>query len=125
MGQQPFNNRYVKPQTALEAMEIIQKLFNQYKNQPLTQELLNYHVNLTERLQGDILLAAKRENNPKVLGDLANMIVAMQTWAKIRTAHQPFAGKMKNFKLTTTTHQKFKQRTHKIKGQHNYRGVTH
>lgn len=47
-------NRYVQPQNAKEAMELIQKLFNQYRNAPLTAELLQYHNNLIMRLQTDI-----------------------------------------------------------------------
>ena len=42
--------RYVQPQTVREAMETIQKLFNSYRHAPLTQDLLNYHINLTNRL---------------------------------------------------------------------------
>ena len=44
-------NRYVQPQNAKEAMELIQKLFNQYRNAPLTAELLQYHNNLIMRLR--------------------------------------------------------------------------
>ena len=51
-------NRYVQPQNAKEAMELIQKLFNQYRNAPLTAELLQYHNNLIMRLQTDIKQAA-------------------------------------------------------------------
>lgn len=53
--------RYVQPQTVREAMETIQKLFNSYRHAPLTQDLLNYHINLTNRLQTDIYVAALRE----------------------------------------------------------------
>lgn len=120
-----MQQRYVKPQSAREAMELIQKLFNQYRNQPLTQQLLQYHVNLTERLQGDILLAARRSGNAEDLKDLANMIVAMQTWTKLKTSNRPFTGKMKHFKLTQTNRPKFKQHVHKIKGTHNYRAARH
>ena len=47
-------HRYVQPQNAQEAMELIQKLFNQYRNAPLTAELLQYHNNFIMRLQTDI-----------------------------------------------------------------------
>ena len=63
--------RYVQPQTVREAMETIQKLFNSYRHAPLTQDLLNYHINLTNRLQTDIYVAALREKNDKQLeGDI-------------------------------------------------------
>ena len=62
--------RYVQPQTVREAMETIQKLFNSYRHAPLTQDLLNYHINLTNRLQTDIYVAALREKNDKQLEDL-------------------------------------------------------
>lgn len=120
-----MSNRYFKPQNVKEAMETIQKLFNQYRHAPLTKELLAYHNNLSARLQGDIYREAIREDNKKQLADLANMIVAMQTWSKIRLANQPFNGKMKNFKLVGQNSPKFKQRVHKIKGNHNYHASRH
>lgn len=33
-------SRYIQPHDSLEAMELIQKLFNQYRRAPLTPELL-------------------------------------------------------------------------------------
>ena len=50
----PKNQRYVQPQNVREAMEVIQDLFNQYRHEPLTQQLLNYHLGLIQRLQTDI-----------------------------------------------------------------------
>ena len=32
----PKNQRYVQPQNVREAMEVIQDLFNQYRDEPLT-----------------------------------------------------------------------------------------
>ncbi|MGK4165752.1 hypothetical protein AB0X60_04430 [Ligilactobacillus salivarius] len=117
--------RYVQPQTVREAMETIQKLFNSYRHAPLTQDLLNYHINLTNRLQTDIYVAALREKKAKQLEDLKAMTEAMQTWTKIRSENKPFIGKMKNFRLTSNNGTKFKQHVHKIKGNHSYRGVKH
>lgn len=117
--------RYVQPQTVHETMETIQKLFNSYRHVPLTQDLLNYHINLTNRLQTDIYVVALREKNDKQLEDLKAMTEAMQTWTKIRSENKPFIGKMKNFRLTSNNGPKFKQHVHKIKGNHSYRGVKH
>lgn len=120
-----MQNRYVKPQNVNDAMETIQKLFNQYRHAPLTKELLNYHTNLIQRLQSDIYREAIRENNPKQLASLNAMITAMQSWTQIRVQNKPFTGKMKNFVLTETQHPKFKQHAHKIKGAHNYHSARH
>lgn len=119
------NNRYVQPKNVREAMELIQNLFNQYRNQPLTQELLNYHIGLTNRLQTDIRVEAIKEGNEFQLKTLEGMVLAMQEWTKIRSSNLPFTAKMKNFKLTQNNSLKFKQHIHKIKGNHNYRGVKH
>ena len=120
-----MSNRYLKPKNVKEAMETIQKLFNQYRHVALTKELLDYHTNLANRLQTDIYREAVRENDKKQLADLANMIVAMQTWTKLRLSNQPFNGKMKNFNLVSQNQPKFKQHVHKIKGNHNYRASRH
>ncbi|SEM74895.1 hypothetical protein SAMN05216431_10822 [Ligilactobacillus sp. WC1T17] len=117
-------NRYVKPQSVHEAMELIQKLFNQYRHAPLTKELMAYHQNLATRLQTDIWREALRENNQKQLADLAEMIVAMQTWTQTRMSGRPFEGKMKHFRITTPG-VSIKQHVHKIKGSHNYRTPKH
>lgn len=124
MGKQPAQ-RYVQPKNVREAMTVIQDLFNQYRHAPLTTELLNYHDGLIQRLQSDIFVAALRENNPAQQKQLGTMIQAMKTWRQIRVSGQPFNGKMKNFKLVTNNGPHFKQHVHKIKGNHNYRGVRH
>ncbi|WP_369395631.1 hypothetical protein [Lentilactobacillus senioris] len=49
------------PQNSKDAMRQIEKLFNQYKDAPLTSELITYHRSLMSRLQTDILAAAKQE----------------------------------------------------------------
>ena len=118
-------NRYVQPQSVKEAMDVIQDLFNQYRHAPLTNQLLNYHLGLTQRLQSDIYVAALKENNSVELEKLNTMIAAMKTWTKIRTANRPFNGKMKNYQLVSTSHPKFKQHSHKIKGQHNFHASRH
>lgn len=120
----PDDNRYVKPQSAKEAMELIQKLFNSYRNAPLTSELLNYHTNLVARLNSDILLAAKQEG-PKQVADLKSMVALMQSWTRIRLSGRPFLGKMHHFKLSNGNQPKFKRRVHKMNGGSNHRASRH
>lgn len=112
--------RYIKPKNVREAMELIQDLFNKYRHEPLTEELLRYHQGLTSRLQSDIYQEAILENNPCQLKQLQGMIGAMNEWTKLRTANKPFNGKMKNFKLTSTNHQKIKRLVRKARRGHNY-----
>lgn len=121
----PKKQRYLQPQNVHEAMEIIQDLFNQYRHKPLTQQLLNYHLGLTQRLQTDIYVTAVKENNPQQLKQLDEMIAAMKKWTQIRTTNQPFSAKMKNFKLVSSSRPKFKKHSHKIKGQHNFHAARH
>lgn len=117
--------RYVKPQNVHEAMVLIQRLFNEYRNAPLTQELLSYHLNLVQRLQTDILAAAKAEGDQHQLSDLQSMTAIMQSWSPIRLSNRPFPGKMWHFKLDTGQSQHFKRRVHKIAGNHNHRSSRH
>lgn len=109
-------NRYVQPKNAKEAMELIQKLFNQYRNAPLTAELLQYHNNLIMRLQTDIKQAAEAEGQPALLKDLHEMTELMRRWTTIRLSGRPFAGKMRHFHFVPANGQKFKRQVHKIGG---------
>lgn len=118
-------HRYVKPENVHEAMVLIQRLFNEYRNAPLTQELLSYHLNLVKRLQTDILQAAKNKGDKHQLADLQSMTAIMQSWSPIRLANRPFPGKMRHFKLDTGATQHFKHRVHKISGSHNHRASRH
>ncbi|KRN58776.1 hypothetical protein [Limosilactobacillus secaliphilus] len=118
-------HRYVQPQNVHDAMQLIQHLFNEYRNAPLTQELLAYHLNLVKRLQSDILQAAKAEGDPKQLAALQSMTAIMQSWSPIRLANRPFPGKMRHFKLDTGPAIHFKRKVHKINGGHNHRASRH
>ena len=106
-------------------MKLIQNLFNRYRHAPLTQKLLDYHVDLINHLQSDIYITALKENNTQQLKELQEMIIAMQTWTEIRTHNQPFNGKMKNFKLVIQNTIKYRKRHHKIKRVHNYHATRH
>lgn len=121
----PEEHRYVQPQNAREAMELIQKLFNQYRHAPLTPELLAYHNNLITRLEGDIRQAAIAEGNQEQLADLDKMTSLMKDWTSIRLSGRPFAGKMRHFKFAADQHQHFKRRVHKIKGTSDHRATRH
>ncbi len=118
-------NRYVQPQNAKEAMELIQKLFNQYRNAPLTAELLQYHNNLIMRLQSDIKQAAEAEGQPALLKDLHEMTELMRRWTTIRLSGRPFAGKMRHFRFAPANGQKFKRQVHKIGGSSAHRASRH
>ena len=111
----PKNQRYVQPQNVREAMEVIQDLFNQYRHEPLTQQLLNYHLGLIQRLQTDIYVTAVKENDPQQLKQLDGMIEAMKTWTQIRTANRPFNAKMKNLNWSQATGRNLKNTRIKLK----------
>ncbi|MDD6893840.1 hypothetical protein [Limosilactobacillus mucosae] len=118
-------NRYVQPKNAKEAMELIQKLFNQYRNAPLTAELLQYHNNLIMRLQTDIKQAAEAEGQPALLKDLHEMTELMRRWTTIRLSGRPFAGKMRHFHFVANNGQKFKRQVHKMGGSSAHRASRH
>ncbi|MFR0583861.1 MULTISPECIES: hypothetical protein [Limosilactobacillus] len=118
-------NRYVQPKNAKEAMELIQKLFNQYRNAPLTAELLQYHNNLIMRLQTDIKQAAEEEHNEALLADLHDMTELMRRWTTIRLSGRPFTGKMRHFHFVANNGQKFKRQVHKMGGSSAHRASRH
>lgn len=119
------NQRYIKPNNASEAMRLIQKLFNKYRHAPLTKELLDYHNNLVDRLNGDIMQAAQNEGDEKQLQNLRSMIKIMQQWTAIRLAGKPYPGKMRHFKFIPDGHMKFKRVVHRQGASHNYRASRH
>ena len=88
------DSRYIQPRDSLEAMELIQKLFNQYRRAPLTAELLAYHQNLIERLEGDIHQAAEAEGQANRVQELDRMIKLMKDWTAIRLSGRPFNAKI-------------------------------
>ncbi len=118
-------NRYVQPKNAKEAMELIQKLFNQYRSAPLTAELLQYHNNLIMRLQTDIKQAAEEEHNKSLLADLHDMTELMRRWTTIRLSGRPFTGKMRHFHFVANNGQKFKRQVHKMGGSSAHRASRH
>ncbi|MDO4903831.1 MAG: hypothetical protein Q3959_06190 [Limosilactobacillus sp.] len=106
-------------------MELIQKLFNSYRNAPLTSDLLSYHNNLVFRLGSDIHDAAKEEGNEALLKDLSTMSDAMRRWTTIRLSGRPYNFKLRHFKPVTENGTKFKRQVHKIGGNSNHRASRH
>lgn len=122
----PNSDRYYTPQNSKDAMRQIEKLFNKYKDAPLTQELVDYHQNLVNRLNTDILAAAKQENVPARIESINTMIAAMERWLKVRLAGNPYNGKMKNFKFVSDESlPKFKRHVHKMNGGSTHRSSRH
>lgn len=119
-------SRYIQPHDSLEAMELIQKLFNQYRRAPLTPELLAYHQDLIERLEGDIHQAAEAEGQTKRVQELDRMIKLMKDWTAIRLSGRPFNAKMRHFRFLPEGGQvKFKRHPHKIKASSSHRASRH
>ncbi|KRM93246.1 hypothetical protein FC56_GL000911 [Lentilactobacillus senioris DSM 24302 = JCM 17472] len=120
------SDRFFQPQNSKDAMRQIEKLFNQYKDAPLTSELITYHRSLMSRLQTDILAAAKQEGIPDRLAANQSMIDIMNHWLTIRLSGQPYNGKMKSFKFVAdNATPKFKRRVLKSKGASNHRSARH
>lgn len=120
------SDRFFQPQNSKDAMRQIEKLFNQYKDAPLTSDLVNYHRSLVTRLQTDILAAAKQEQVPDRIAANQSMVDIMNRWLTIRLSGQPYNGKMKSFKFVPdNSAPKFKRRVLKTKGTSNHRSSRH
>jgi hypothetical protein len=117
--------RYLQPHNAEEAMEIIQRLFNKYRNAPLTNELLAYHNNLIYRLQSDIKAAAQKEGNPERVQEIDQMTDIMRSWTNLKLTGHPFHGKMRHFRLLTNDGPRFKRRVHRIHQSGSHRASRH
>ncbi|AOO75157.1 hypothetical protein LCW_03330 [Latilactobacillus curvatus] len=108
-------DRFYQPQNAKDAMRFVQKLFNQYNQAPLTEELIAYHQKLLAYLTNGVTTEVQKQANSEQAEKLTGMIEAMQNWLKIRLSGQPYAGKMQHFKFVSDSQQAhFKTRT--IKG---------
>ncbi|MFD1124831.1 hypothetical protein ACFQ22_05550 [Lentilactobacillus raoultii] len=120
------SERYYTPQNSKDAMRQIEMLFNKYKDAPLTQELVDYHQNLVNRLKTDIMQAAKQEGIPARLENLNSMINVMTRWLQIRLSGKPFNGEMSHFKyVNEQAKPTFKRHVHKIKGNGGHRASRH
>ncbi|GKT04378.1 hypothetical protein ACRYI5_05465 [Furfurilactobacillus sp. WILCCON 0119] len=92
-------DRYYQPKNSKDAMRYIERLFNRYKDAPITQELVDYNHNLTGALRGDIATAAANENAPHRQDAAIAMAAEMDRWARVRAAGQPYRGELKHFKF--------------------------
>ncbi|KRM94630.1 hypothetical protein [Loigolactobacillus rennini] len=107
--------RYYQPQNSKDAMRQIEKLFNQYKNAPLTDALLQYHQKLVTYLQTSVVQAAKKEGQPQRAQTAQTMAAGMTEWLRIRALGKPFTGEMRHFKIMNAKqHRRVKNR--RVKG---------
>ena len=119
-------NRYYQPQNSKEAMRYIEKLFNSYKDAPLTDDLLTYHVKLVNQVQTDIMQTAKAENIPARLTAVTDLIQTMQQWQRIRVSGKPYNGRMHHFQYEPINQQqKFKHRVIKSNNHSSHRSSRH
>ena len=56
----PEQDRFYQPQNAKDAMRFVQKLFNQYNQAPLTEELVAYHQKLLAYLTNDVTVEVQK-----------------------------------------------------------------
>ncbi len=110
-------NRYYQPKDSKDAMRYVEKLFNKYKNAPLTDALLQYHQKLIYYLQTSVITAAQQEHQPQREKAAKNMIAIMQDWIRVRALGQTFNGSLKGFKVTKNKHIKYKHARGKLHNQ--------
>lgn len=118
--------RFYHPSDVEDALREVQKLFNSYRNAPLTQELLTYHEGLVQRLTGDLRAAARNEHRDDLVQATKDMVHAMRGWATVRLANQPYAGRLRHFKFVPdATGPKFKRHVVKDHGSGTHRSSRH
>ncbi len=105
-------------------MRFIEKLFNRYRNAPLTKPLLQYHEKLMRQLRNNIEVVARREKIQSRVASARRMYRIMNDWIRIRLSGQPFEGKMRHFRINQH-HHKFKARRIKINSGHQFRSSRH
>ncbi|MEJ1330495.1 hypothetical protein QY895_07220 [Latilactobacillus sakei] len=100
----PEQDRFYQPQNAKDAMRFVQKLFNQYNQAPLTEELVAYHQKLLAYLTNDVTVEVQKQGNSEQgnseqAAKLNGMIVAMQDWLKIRVSGKPYGWQNATFQI--------------------------
>ncbi|HIW71339.1 MAG TPA: hypothetical protein H9875_01800 [Candidatus Levilactobacillus faecigallinarum] len=119
-------DRYYQPSDVTDALTEVQKLFNSYRNAPLTQELVDYHNNLINRLAGDLRQAAEAEQRTDLVRACDDMATAMRGWTSVRLAGKPYAGRLRHFKFVAdATGPKFKRHVVKDHGSGTHRSSRH
>lgn len=118
--------RFYQPNNSKDAMRFIEKLFNSYKDAPLTQALLIYHQKLIDQLRNNIEVEARKEGIPQRIKSAQNMQLIMKDWVQIKMAGKPYNGRMHHFKFQSVTDKtSFKRHNVKLKGNSNYRSSHH
>lgn len=91
--------RYYQPQDSKDAMRYVEKLFNQYKDAPLTDELLQYNQKLITYLTVSVVNEAQQEGQPERAKTAQAMATAMSEWVRIKALGKPFRGEMRHFQI--------------------------
>ncbi len=91
--------RFYQPQDTKDAMRYVEKLFNQYKDAPLTDELLRYNQKLMVYLTGSVVNEAQQEGHPERAKTAQAMAAAMGEWVRTKALGRPFTGEMRHFKI--------------------------
>ncbi|MEJ6399726.1 hypothetical protein [Nicoliella lavandulae] len=118
--------RYYQPKDSKDAMRYIEKLFNSYKDEPLTQELLTYHQNLIKQIAGNVIPTAEQEGIAERVASAKSMETVMQQWIRAKLMGQPFNGRMHHFRFEANNSKpKFKRRNIKVNGNNNLRSSRH
>lgn len=120
------DQRFYEPKNSKDAMRFIEKLFNSYKDAPLTQSLLVYHQKLINQLRDNIEPAAKSEGIASRVEAAKNMQKVMTNWITIKMAGKPYNGRMHHFKFQPNGAQaKFKRHNIKISGKGGHQASRH
>lgn len=112
------DERYYQPTDSKDAMRYVEKLFNRYKDAPLTDALLKYNQKLVFYLRQSVTATAKAEGVPERVKSAQRMADAMDEWVRIKALGKPFHGTMRHFKIVSDQqHVKFKARRQKGGGR--------
>ena len=119
-----IKHRYYQPKNSKDALRYVERLFNRYRNAPLTQALLEYHEKLTHQIRDNIEPVAKQEGIPSRVQSARRMEQIMQQWVRIRLSGQRFPGKVRHFQINQS-HHKFKAHRIRLSSGHHFRSSQH
>lgn len=121
-----MTDRFYQPTNSKDAMRKIQKLFNQYCQAPLTNELLQYHFKLLNQVKTNVLPVAKTENVPERIHAAQSIIATMEKWLTLRLAGKPYQGQMKHFRFVANQDiLRYQRHQIKVKGSTPMRSSRH
>lgn len=92
-------SRYYQPRDSKDAMRYVENLFNQYKDAPLTDELVAYNQKLVYYLKTNVAPEALKEGQAQREKSALGMAEILTQWLHTRLSGQPFKGKMRGFKM--------------------------